>query len=224
MDRIKLCMDRILLREQQCVQEHGDVQYELFVRIRPDFFALSTLQTPRMALTHSCLMVRFRSATSIKGLTSDHMSSCLCAGQCCNLFRVPRLMSGFVVDDMVAVAPRKLALAAFMGRGRNTTYPPPTGWPVFVAPEMWENTLTKEWLQQGIPICPLAFRGLPMGSIITKTHLNEAKSCKYAEGGRSIPQVCTRTKNVPKKMKLAGSVDIDASRLYKLTWGHFLEM
>jgi len=181
--RIKACLKRVLLREKACADIEG-ANYAIFVRIRPDFFVFTDLPDPRTALTNDCVMNRFRMASSIGGLTNDHLSFCFCGIRCCNEGSGNSDTPGFVVDDMVSIVPRKYANAIWTGK--LGPYPFPTTWSPL--PNWFESHLTRMWITQGIKVCPLPFRGLPMGSPLVNSHVSNAMQCGYAAGGKKMPQ------------------------------------
>lgn len=43
-------------------------------------------------------------------------------------------------------------------------------------------------MTHGIKVCPLAFRGLPMGSPLVTSHVSSAAQCGYGAGGKKLAQ------------------------------------
>jgi len=201
-NRIQACLKRVMLREEACADIEGS-NYTIFVRIRPDFFVLSDLPDPRTALSNDCVMTRFRSAWNIGGLSNEHLSWCLCGTQCCKKdmlnphdgsdtpsFDTPSDTPSsdtpsFVVDDMVAVTPRKYANSLWIDK--YGPYPLPCTWPPLAHLNEWR--LTRVWITQGIKVCPLPFRGLPLGSPFwASAAVSESTQCGYASLGKKLAQ------------------------------------
>ena len=88
---------------------------------------------------------------------------------------------------MLAVAARDLFLRLWQSRVPKESQP--RSWPV-MAP-MAETGFTTTMLQKRIPVCPLAFRGLPLGSS-NNGHAVEAAKCGYVEGDAAVPQTLLR--------------------------------
>ncbi|CAE7296274.1 unnamed protein product [Symbiodinium microadriaticum] len=177
--RITTCLRRVLEREWK-----KNITYSFFVRLRPDFLLLSDLPDPREPRQGpGCMLTRLRSAVNIRGLTNEHLSFCYCQKHCCS--EVLRGDApGYIVDDMLALSARNLFLRLWLG---NTTGEgPPKLWPRFITP-MAETDFTTSLLQKGIPVCPLAVRGLPLGSF-GSVHATEASRCGYLEDGPALVQ------------------------------------
>ncbi|CAE7631149.1 unnamed protein product [Symbiodinium sp. CCMP2592] len=197
--RITTCLRRVLERESK-----KNISYSFFVRLRPDFLLLSDLPDPRDPRRGpGCMLTRLRSAVNIRGLTNEHLSFCYCQKHCCSEV-LHGDAPGYIVDDMLALSARDLFLLLWLG---NTTRAgPPKLWPRFITP-MAETDFTTSLLQKGIPVCPLAVRGLPLGSF-GSVHATEASRCGYLEDAPALAQTAcgqnlTEVEDVPLLTPLA---------------------
>eukprot|EP00439_Symbiodinium_sp_Y106_P073704 s721_g13.t4 len=201
--RMKACLTRV--QEREALRNQS---YSFFVRLRPDFLVLTDIPSLRTsALNKGCVLARLRAAINIAGLTNDHLSYCYCGKGCCSKNTLKGRGAGFIVDDMLAVAARDLFLRLWQSRVRKESQP--RSWPV-MAP-MAETGFTTTMLQKRIPVCPLAFRGLPLGSS-NNGHAVEAAKCGYVEGDAAVPQ----TSCGPAKAVTTPSATAAASRINRL--------
>ena len=176
--RIKTCLKKVLERESALNRT-----YSFFVRLRPDFLALTDIPSLRSSdLTKGCVLSRLRAAINIAGLTNEHLSYCYCGTTCCSKSTLKGKRAGFIVDDMLAVAARDVFLRLWQPVPRRSL---PKWWPV-MSP-MAETGFTVSMLEKGVPVCPLAFRGLPLGSS-NHGHATEAAKCGYVEGDAAVAQ------------------------------------
>lgn len=191
--RMKACLKRV--QEREALRNQS---YSFFVRLRPDFLVLTDIPSLRTsALNKGCVLARLRAAINIAGLTNEHLSYCYCGKGCCSKNTLKGRGAGFIVDDMLAVAARDLFMRLWQSRAKE---PQPRSWPV-MAP-MAETGFTTSMLQKRIPVCPLAFRGLPLGSS-NNGHAVEAAKCGYVEGDAAVPQTsCGPAKAVADQVHL----------------------
>ena len=177
--RMKSCLQKVLLRETRLNRSYG-----FFVRLRPDFLMLTDVPNLRTSdLGQGCMLARLRAAINIAGLTNEHLSYCYCGTSCCMKETLKGSQPGFIADDMLAVASRDLFVRLWLSRAAKRA--PPKWWPL-MSP-MAETGLTSTMLQKGVPVCPLALRGLPLGSS-NLGHAIDASKCGYVEGGPAVSQ------------------------------------
>jgi len=148
------------------VVQKGRVEYDWFLRVRPDFIYIHDFPDPGLFDPHY-VYSRFRLAQGIAGLTSDHCSYSFCDGSCNGQ---PSYRAGYRNDDQLWAAPRELADRVFnvdnlQSEKYYDSYP--YGW---IVPSMNtnlncpEDLLTKRWLRQKILSMPLAVAGYPLHS------------------------------------------------------------
>ena len=176
-ERIQACVKRILVRERK-----HNFTYAYFARLRPDFLVMSDFPDPR-SRGQGCMLARLRAAVNIVGLTNEHLSFCYCAKHCCSDGFLKGDLPGYIVDDMLSISSRDLFLQLWAAPASSGGLP--TAWPQMS--RMPETELTTRVLQQGVPVCPLAVRGLPLGSFGI-VHGDEASRCGYMEDQPPIPQ------------------------------------
>ena len=189
--RLKGCLQLVLQREAKC-----NLRYSLFIKIRPDFLTLTDIPNPLRALSVGCFLSRVRSANHIEGLTNEHLSYCYCSKDCCkgNLPQASHKDNtrDFMVDDMAFIAGRDVFLRIWQGQG--VPREPLPSWPK-MPPSFPEAQFTTVLLQKGVPVCPLALRGLPLSSVYGAYHMEQSRGCGYIEGGGSIKQECGSSLN-----------------------------
>ena len=208
--RMKACLKRV--QEREALRNQS---YSFFVRLRPDFLVLTDIPSLRTsALNKGCVLARLRAAINIAGLTNEHLSYCYCGKGCCSKNTLKGRGAGFIVDDMLAVAARDLFMRLWQSRAKE---PQPRSWPV-MAP-MAETGFTTSMLQKRIPVCPLAFRGLPLGSS-NNGHAVEAAKCGYVEGDAAVPQTsCGPAKAVADQVHLLIASEMCAAVAHCMTLG-----
>ena len=177
--RMKACLRKVLEREALL-----NYSYSFFIRLRPDFLVLTHIPNLQTSdLSKGCVLTRLRAAVNIAGLTNDHLSYCYCGKSCCSKNVLKGTGAGFIVDDMLAIAARDLFMLLWNSHSRKRSSP--KSWPL-MSP-MAETGLTTSMMQKGVPVCPLAIRGLPLGSS-NNGHATDAAKCGYVEGDPPLPQ------------------------------------
>jgi len=143
----------------------GAPRYDFFVKSRPDFFFAHDFPDIRRVNQHR-LHSRFRFANGIANLTSRHFSWDCCS-EFCN--GQPQNATGYMVDDMVYVVPRRIAPRAFAPAPALTRREQASR---FKAPPTWikrhfdhqEDAFTARLLVAGVLCEPLAVVGYPTRS------------------------------------------------------------
>jgi hypothetical protein len=162
-DRSKACFSNIL--------EFGR-RYTYFMKVRPDFVFLTDIED-YSELRRDCMHTRFQRMWNIEGIQRCH--SQLIYGRCssCNgelLHRVGAVRFGWIVDDMVFVAPFELATTIFMSSAdihhwTNYAIPNHDRWIDNVELNLTtEGSYTNALILNKVPVCPLCINGWPKGS------------------------------------------------------------
>jgi len=146
-ERVKACAFRALKEKQ----------YDWIVKVRPDFFFYRPF--PDVSTFHpDYVYSRFRVASGISGLTSEHFSYDQCTSECNG-----GIGTGYVNDDMILVVPKALMSQIFLDTAvvtnRSKLRIPPT----WISTGMgWrEGGWTKDLIKYGALSMPLACPGYP---------------------------------------------------------------
>jgi len=162
-DRSKACFSNVL--------EFGR-RYTYFMKVRPDFVFITDIED-YSNLRHDCMHTRFQRMWNIAGIR--HCHSQLIFGRCysCNgelRHPVGGVRFGWIVDDMVFVAPFELAKSVFMTSAEihhwaRYNIPNHNRWiDKYELHNSTEGSYTNALIMNKVPVCPLCINGWPKSS------------------------------------------------------------